>query len=126
MSRKERVRQKEKGLAVRIARALNSLWRRSVRLFADRFLSRVLETPREVRNVLHYLFFNVEKHGVRILGGFDPFTSGESFNGWKGGETMLADSSAGPFGRARTWLLRIGWRRHGLLSWHSAPHSTIR
>ena len=76
--------------------------------------------------MLRYLFFNVEKHGVRILGGFDPFTSGESFDGWKGGEPMSADSSAGPFGLARTWLLRIGWRRHGLLSWHPAPQPTTR
>ena len=110
-----------KGLAIRIAKALNALWGRAGSVFADRYHSRILETPREVRNALRYLFLNVHKHGVRLLDGFDPFTSGECFDGWKGGGSMSAESSTGPFGCARTWLLRIGWRRHGLLSWSTDP-----
>ena len=41
-----------KGLCVRIAQALNALWRRSGRVFADRFHAHALETPTEVRNAL--------------------------------------------------------------------------
>ena len=59
---------------------------------------------------------NTEKHGVTYLGGPDPFTSGENFDGWRNSQN-LGDSCAVIFGRARTWLLRVGWRRHGLLTW---------
>jgi hypothetical protein len=40
------------GLAVRIARGLNRFWKRKGRVFADRFHSRPLHTPRETRNAI--------------------------------------------------------------------------
>ncbi|MCI0674039.1 MAG: transposase [Myxococcaceae bacterium] len=111
-----------KGLGVRIARALNALWRRRAgRVLADRYHARILQTPREVRNALRYVLTNAHKHGLRILGGPDPFSSGDDFDGWKGARNMSAESSASLFGRARSWLLRTGWKRHGLLSWNEAP-----
>ena len=113
------------GLAVRVARTLNKLWGRVGRVFADRFHAHVLETPREVRNALRYVLRNTEKHGVAYIGGPDPFTSGESFDGWRNSPN-LADSRATLFGRARTWLLRVGWRRHGLLGWlESVPRRAV-
>src|SRR5262245_40178805 len=42
------------GLAIRIAKAVNRLLGRRGRLWADRYHSRLLETPREVRNALIY------------------------------------------------------------------------
>jgi hypothetical protein len=75
-----------------------------------------------VRNVLRYLFHNTAHHGVRYLDGFDPFSSAEDFDGWKSPRQMSAEtSSSNPpratnfLARARTWLLSVGWRRHGLL-----------
>ena len=38
------------GLLVRVAKALNKLWRRVGSVFADRFHSRLLKTPSEVKN----------------------------------------------------------------------------
>ncbi len=109
------------GLAVRIARALNRLWKRRGRSWCDRFHSRVLRTPREVRNALVYVLHNARKHGATILG-IDPCSSGGAFNGWS--ELRAASVSATrapPVVRARTWLLSVGWRRHGRISIHARP-----
>jgi REP element-mobilizing transposase RayT len=126
------------GLSVRIAHGLNKLWKRTGSVFADRFHSRALRTPTDVRNVLLYVLRNTERHGVTYLDGPDPFTSGESFDGWKR-PLDLADSSLARlggmdatraaevralFGQARTWLLRVGWQRHGLLDWVSSARSS--
>ena len=103
------------GLSIRMAKALNRLWQRSGKIFADRFHSRVLKTPREVRNTLAYVLLNTNHHGVRYVDGCDPCSSGVSFDGWKDAKNTGADSSPGFLARARTWLLRVGWRRHGLI-----------
>ena len=31
------------------------------------------------------------------------------------------DKIVRPVAEARTWLLRVGWRRHGLISVHEVP-----
>ncbi len=115
-----------KGLGVRVARSLNVLWRQAGQVLADRYHARILRTPREVRNALRYVLTNAHKHGLRIAGGIDPFSSGEDFDGWKGKRQSSADSRPDLFGRARTWLLGIGWRRHGLLCWNEAPCSAVQ
>lgn len=101
-----------KGLAVRLARNLNRSWNRSDALFAERYHARALATPREVRNVLAYVFGNARKHGVRMRTTLDTCSSAAAFDGWV---------EHGPLARrwlasARTWLLAVGWRRHGPLS----------
>src|SRR5207247_1292169 len=70
------------GLLVRIARNSNRAWKRKGSVFADRYHSRALRTPREVRNALVYVLQNSRKHGCHIAG-VDPFTSGRDFDGWK-------------------------------------------
>lgn len=111
------------GLCVRLARALNRLWRRTGRLFLERFHARILATPREVRNALRYVLLNSAHHGERFRDGLDPFSSAERFDGWKRAPAthICAESSSASdpprrfLGRARTWLLSKGWRIHGLL-----------
>jgi REP element-mobilizing transposase RayT len=85
-------------LEIRIALALNRLMgRRRGRVFADRYHSRILKTPTEVRNVLLYQLHNRARHtGVRSRV-VDSRTS------WG-----LADP---PTVAPRMWLLRNGWRR---------------
>ena len=82
-----------KGIAVRIARALNVLERRRGAVFPDRFHSRALRSPREVSHVLRYVLRNTERHGGRP--GIDPFCSA----GLAQPENAVAE--------ARTWLVRI-------------------
>ena len=110
-------------LAARIARGVNQLWQREGRVFADRFHSRVVRTPREARRVLAYVLLNAHKDyarcGQRLIG-LDPCSSGRFFDGWADAEgspppgldERLEEPLVAPAG---SWLLRTGWRRHGLL-----------
>ncbi|SRR5258706_2903777 len=134
-----------RGLLVRVARALNRLWGRSGSVFADRFHERALLNPRQVRNALVYVLQNLRKHGIH-LSGPDPFSSGPEFDGWRakhvtgGGAVQRADPGrgaslgcCGPSGMRRaargaipspkTWLLGVGWQRHGLIDPHEVPRS---
>jgi hypothetical protein len=115
------------GLAIRIARALNRLWGRRGTVFADRYHDRILKTPREVRNALRYVLANGKKHAaegreVSVPGPIDTFTSAPWFDGFRervsvrGLEVIIR-----PVTDAKTWMLTIGWRRHGLLSVHELP-----
>jgi putative transposase len=115
-----------KGLLVRIARGLNHLWRRSGSVFADRFHARRLRTPREVRNALAYVLKNAHKHGCQ-RDGVDPYSSGNEFDGWSGAPSSKLTSDASVHAlKPRTWLLRYGWKRHGLIDPHERPGSTAR
>jgi len=106
-----------KGIAVRLARTLNRLWKRRGSVLSDRFHARPLRTPREVRSALVYVLQNARHHGLRLLG-VDSYSSGPWFDGWKQGIVLAGD---GPGTRARTWLLREGWRRHGLIGIEESP-----
>lgn len=101
-------------IAIRIAKRLNTLWERAGKLFADRYHDRILRTPREVRNALAYVLHNARKHGVLANhAGPDPCSSGRWFDGW--GDWLADESTKSPVARAKTWLLSIGWLRHGPL-----------
>ena len=113
------------GLAVRLAKALNRWWQRSGRVFADRYHSRALRSPSEVRTALFYLLQNARRHHIATAGA-DPFSSGPWFDGWCG-EVGGASAEIGRpawLRAARTWLLARGWRRLGLLdvdAWPAGP-----
>jgi hypothetical protein len=115
------------GLAIRIARALNKLWRRRGKVFADRYHDRILKTPREVRNALVYVLANGKKHAVqgrevRVPQAIDTFTSAPWFDGFRETVTVRGlEAVPRPVTRAHTWLLTIGWRRNGLLSVRDLP-----
>jgi REP element-mobilizing transposase RayT len=105
-----------KGLCVRMARALNRLWRRRGSVFDDRYHVHVLETPWEVRNALAYVLQNARHHGIQVPGGIDPYSSASWFDGWKRVRAALAVAMRWcPLSRPLTWLLALGWKLHGLL-----------
>ena len=111
------------GLAVRIAKALNKLMDRCGKVFADRFHSRVLAKPKQVRHALAYVLCNARKHGVapprpRWL---DPCSSARAFDGWK--ELAPDRSVFVPVADPLTWLLKVGWRRRGLIDPDHTPGS---
>lgn len=112
------------GFDVRIARGLNRVWRRRGKVLADRYHARVLRTPSEVRRALVYVLQNARKHGCGGPG-VDAYSSGPWFNGWREppderdrGFAVRLDS---PFASARTWLLRVGWQKHGLIGIEESP-----
>ncbi len=106
------------GFAIRAARAVNRALGRCGRVWSDRYHARILATPREVRNALVYVLANWKKH-VRGARGLDPRSSAMWFRGWN--IAMRDDRADGPVARARTWLMRVGWRRHGLIDMDEAP-----
>jgi hypothetical protein len=110
------------GLAIRVAKAVNRALGRHGRVWADRFHSHVLRTPREVRNALVYVLNNFRKHFRRSTG-LDPFSSARWFDGWSTSPTIIGGATA-PVGVPRTWLARVGWRRLGLLDVDEAPRAT--
>lgn len=73
-----------KGLFVRLAKALNKLWGRKGRVFADRFHAAAKSTRRAVRNALVYVLHNARKHG-RLGRELDPFSSSPWFDGYRSG-----------------------------------------
>ena len=114
------------GLTIRIAKAINRILKRTGKVFADRFQSRELTTPTEVRNALLYVLNNAKHHTNVPPEGWvprqvDPFSSAKWFPGWDGPVESLRLASTRPGAEPRTWLLRTGWKRLGLLSPQAVP-----
>ena len=111
-----------KGLQVRLARALNKLWGRKGRVFADRYHGHVLKTPLEVLHALVYVLHNAKKHRVRLAKPIDEYSSIRTLDGLVEDVEPATPIILAAVAKARTWLLRLGWRlRHGLLSIHDRP-----
>lgn len=112
-----------RGIMVRIARRVNKLLARAGRLWADRWHGHALKTPREVRNTLRYVLQNHLKHRSTNTQ-LDPLSSAQWFKGFA---TPIppAFRSVGPpcIAAPRTWLLRIGWERHGKIRISEGPKS---
>ncbi len=111
-----------KGLAVRVARAVNRVLRQHGQFIGERFHARDLRSPREVRNALVYVLMNFRKHARRAVAAraVDGYSSAPWFDGFRG--------AVGPPGAevnavvpSETWLATTGWRRHGLIRPSEAP-----
>jgi hypothetical protein len=95
-----------------------------------------------VRNALVYVLANFRKHRQRVLpAGLDPYSSAAWFDGFeltrlRAGSSPLAapsvvhfaerpppgwNASPFPVSPPSTWLLRVGWRRRGLLGLSEEP-----
>jgi hypothetical protein len=82
-------------LSIRMIHAAHRALGHGGSVFADRYHAHYLKTPRETRAALLYVLQNWAKHGP----GGPPAPSAEA--------PMVASG--------RTWLVRQGWRLHGLL-----------
>jgi REP element-mobilizing transposase RayT len=109
------------GLAVRLARRLNAHIGRRGQVFSDRYHSRALRTPLEVRRALLYVLQN-HRHHARIhhATGLDSMSSAVYFDGFSSGRAAPVGGDS-PVVASSAWLLSIGWRRHGLLRGDEAP-----
>jgi len=115
-----------KSIGARVARAVNRIFRRRGPVLADRFHLHVLRTPREVRNALAYVLLNARRHlakrGRRLLAAaVDPASSGRWFAGWARRAHSEPPDISAPIAQPHTWLLHLGWRRHGLISPTEVP-----
>ena len=114
--------------------------RRRGAVFSGRYFAQIIKTPRQVRHTLSYVMNNWRKHGEDQVGEMqawkiDWFSSAIHFPDW----AEYGDSPwmwRGPAGyepvwawQPKTWLLREGWKRHGLISYREIPsrkhHHTI-
>jgi putative transposase len=115
-----------RSLMTRLATRLNRTLARSGPIFADRFHARPIATPRAARHALQYVLLNARKHAAELgrtlpAAWIDPRSSAARFDGWLRPpccEKVDADFGTSP---ACTWLLRSGWRRHGLLATDEVP-----
>jgi REP element-mobilizing transposase RayT len=114
-----------KAIGSRLARAVNRVFGRQGPVLVERFHLRMLRTPLEVRRALAYVLLNTRRHTARLgrALGIDPGSSGRWFDGWR---RLPPGARRAPAGGAavappRSWLLRVGWRKHGLIDPDESP-----
>src|SRR5262245_30365767 len=121
-----------KSIGARLARALNRTSGRNGAVLDGRYHSRSLRSPREVRRARAYVLLNARRHlaerrhvSKMASARLDPASSARWFDGWgRSVVTNLFGASPLPeVAGARTWLLRVGWRRHGLIDPAELPGS---
>lgn len=121
-----------KAIGARLARAVNRMAGRTGPVFADRYHARML--PREVHGALRCVLLNSRRHAARTRMTNakqvrqDRASSARWFDGWKRSVTGAREDAATdqflerpPVARARTWLLSVGWHRHGLIDPAEVP-----
>jgi hypothetical protein len=80
-----------------------------------------------VRNALAYVLLNARRHLAKMgrarprKASIDPASSGSWFSGWNRGFQPASSHYPPPVAPPHTWLLRVGWRRHGLISPGEVP-----
>ena len=125
------------GLCVRVSRGLNRILERRGSVFAERYHVREMKTPREVRLARAYVINNLRRHEAqhgRVMpnGWVDPLSSWAWFDGWRDCAAIRQDKArAGPekkppVATPHTWLLKVGWRRHGLVCVDEVPGMKTR
>lgn len=119
------------GWSVRVARGLNHKLGRTGSVFGDRYHVEILRTPKQCRAALCYVLQNARRHRECIdttFNGMDPFSSAWWFDGWRDGRWRegLAPPEMRTVAAPETWLLRVGWRRHGLLAIDEVPPAAAR
>jgi hypothetical protein len=117
-------------IGARLARAVNRVGRRSGPVLDGRYHHRSLRSPREVRRALAYVLLNARRHLAKGRGvsrfapaHLDGASSARWFDGWRPeAASRFPETKMGcEVARPRTWLLRVGWRRHGLVDPAEVP-----
>ena len=92
--------------------------KRTGQLFKERYHARALSSPREVRNAIVYVLQN-HLHHRPSRGLVDPCSSARWFDGWD--QPLPVPDTPPPTAAPRTWLLNIGWLRHGKIHFTEGP-----
>jgi REP element-mobilizing transposase RayT len=121
---KNGIRSGVSGFLISFAKRLNRVLGRTGAIWHDRYHRRDLETPTEVRNALRYVLCNFRHHGLAVESTrvFDVYSSAQHFDGFRG---PLGDPFPEPGTwteiHPNTWLLRIGWKKAGLIDPTDTP-----
>ena len=97
-----------RGLAIRVALAVNRALARKGSVWSDRYHARELRTPQETRAAFLYVLQNWKKH-LGTTRGIDGRSSGPWFDGWA--NTPARPSRPIPVASPRTWLAAHGLAR---------------
>lgn len=115
-----------KALCVRLAKRLNAYFGRKGPLYASRYHARELTTPLEVWNALRYVLLNERKHAHAVglplpKNTIDRRSTAAIFDGWS--REIDTPHRHADFGTSppRSWLLRVGWRKHGRIDPDDIP-----
>jgi REP element-mobilizing transposase RayT len=111
--------------------------RRRGPVFPDRYHAEIITSPRQTRHSLSYVLNNWRKHQedrkAPMLGWtIDWFSSAVMFPGWAeyGEQAFLwrGPETYDPLVvyQPKTWLLREGWKIHGLISYREVPSAKRR
>jgi putative transposase len=116
------------GWTTSVARRVNAALGRRGDLFADRFRSEVLRTPRDVRDALVAVLAGARGPGDRVprRASVDPFSSAWWFDGWADPDWRAGKKpppGEPPVAPPRTALLKTGWRSLGLIDPGEMPAS---
>jgi REP element-mobilizing transposase RayT len=135
---KQRLSRGMQGFLISAAKHINAALaaqggkRRRGNVFADRYHSRSLTTPRAVRHAICYVLNNWRRHSedrasFAARWTLDPYSNAADFPGWKEleGSPNLYTPPRTYYGLAtwlpKTWLLRVGWSKHSAISAHEVP-----
>lgn len=119
-----------KSFSVRANRLVNARLKRAGfrpsgrgRVWGDRYHRRDLTSPRQVRNALVYCINNYRKHERKLDGSMriDPCSSARWFLGWIA--VRKGNDGPRPTEEPATVLLRLAWKRHGLIHPGEAPRT---
>lgn len=115
-----------RSFAITMAKGVNARFERCGRVIEDRYHVVRLTTPAQVRAALAYVLGNWRRHGEDSRGErarADRYSSGPFFGGWtvpapaaiRVQDLPFPEDGALPIRFARSWLLREGWKRRGLI-----------
>ncbi|MDB4936372.1 MAG: hypothetical protein JWP87_3344 [Labilithrix sp.] len=111
MDAPEALRSGVSGLVISFAKRLNKLLGRRGKVWGDRFHSRELGSPSEVRNALVYVFRNLARHGTAMFGdeNVDQLSSAPRFTRFRRPVFSIYADAPWPEAKPCTWLLGVGW-----------------
>ena len=113
-------------LEILVAKKINAALARIGKVFEFRYHRVDITTPRQMRGALAYVLNNWRRHreDVTTPGAenalIDPYSTAWAFDGWADLDEV-PDWERLPSAEPRTWLLRVGWRKHPLISVRELP-----
>ena len=116
-------------LSICAARAINRSLGRRGKVFAHRYHRTDITSPRQARNALAYVLNNWRRHRedqaspAAKTARLDPYSTSLHFDGWAGPVNGDRTTTVEPLPSASpsTWLLRVGWSRHGPIDPREVP-----
>lgn len=110
---------------ISVAKGLNRACARTGTVFPQRYHAAMIASPRHARSEIAYVLNNWRKHGEDrgTSAAIDRYASGLAFDGWRIAAPFARPPAYAPLPVAAptTWLLTVGWRRHGLIAPREVP-----